>query len=119
LSADCGSVGSGYSVGKSANGDRSADCDVHGAYQFWFLFGQFAEVTDAGIKFGSVAYEIILLYLAGLMALAIGGPGRLSLTRSFDSLSAQSYSAKQRETLLPSSDGHMKNRFRLPVSHSL
>lgn len=48
-------------------------------YQYGFFSVKFAEVTEAGIKFGSVGYEIILLYLAGLMALVIGGPGRLSL----------------------------------------
>jgi putative oxidoreductase len=48
-------------------------------YQYGFFSVKFAEVTEAGIRFGSVGYEIILLYLAGLMALAIGGPGPLSL----------------------------------------
>jgi putative oxidoreductase len=44
-----------------------------------FFSVKFAEVTANGIKFGTVGYEIVLLYLAGLAALAIGGPGRLSL----------------------------------------
>jgi putative oxidoreductase len=50
---------------------------VHAQYGFFSV--KFAEVTPGGIKFGPVGYEIILLYLAGLAALAVGGPGRLSL----------------------------------------
>ena len=50
---------------------------VHAQYGFFSV--KFAEVTPAGIKFGPVGYEIILLYLAGLVMLAVGGPGRLSL----------------------------------------
>jgi putative oxidoreductase len=36
-------------------------------------------VTDGGARFGPVGYEMNLLYLAGLLTLALGGPGRLSL----------------------------------------
>ena len=36
-------------------------------------------VTDAGARFGPVGYELNLLYLAGLLTLALGGPGRPSL----------------------------------------
>lgn len=36
-------------------------------------------VTAAGARFGPVGYELSLLYLAGLLALALGGPGRLSV----------------------------------------
>jgi len=50
---------------------------VHSQYGFFSV--KFAEVAPTGIKFGPVGYEIILLYLAGLAALAVGGPGRLSL----------------------------------------
>ncbi|KAA3452266.1 DoxX family protein [Mesorhizobium sp. SARCC-RB16n] len=50
---------------------------VHSQYGFFSV--KFAEVTSAGIRFGPVGYEIILLYLAGLATLAVGGPGRLSL----------------------------------------
>lgn len=50
---------------------------VHQRYGFFSV--KLAEVTEAGIKFGPVGYEIILLYLAGLAALALGGPGRFSL----------------------------------------
>jgi putative oxidoreductase len=52
---------------------------VHLPYGFFSV--KFAEVTEAGIKFGTVGYEIVLLYLAGLAALALGGPGALSLER--------------------------------------
>ena len=37
--------------------------------------------SSHGIKFGTVGYEVILLYLAGLVALAIGGAGPLSIDR--------------------------------------
>lgn len=50
---------------------------VHLPYGFFSV--KFAEVTETGIKFGSVGYEIVLLYLAGLAALGFGGPGELSL----------------------------------------
>jgi putative oxidoreductase len=46
---------------------------------FGFFSVKFAEVTETGIKFGPVGYEILLLYLAGLAALVLGGPGALSL----------------------------------------
>lgn len=52
---------------------------VHLPYGFFSV--KFAEVTETGIKFGSVGYEILLLYLAGLVALVLGGPGALSLER--------------------------------------
>ena len=52
---------------------------VHLPYGFFSV--KFAEVTETGIKFGSVGYEILLLYLAGLVALVLGGPGELSLER--------------------------------------
>ncbi|MDX8526951.1 DoxX family protein [Mesorhizobium sp. MSK_1335] len=49
---------------------------VHARYGFFSV--KFVEVNANGIKFGSVGYEIVLLYLAGLLMLVIGGPGRLS-----------------------------------------
>ncbi|MDX8439957.1 DoxX family protein [Mesorhizobium australafricanum] len=49
---------------------------VHARYGFFSV--KFVEVNGNGIKFGSVGYEIVLLYLAGLLMLVIGGPGRLS-----------------------------------------
>lgn len=50
---------------------------VHARYGFFSV--KFTEVTADGIKFGTVGYEIVLLYLAGLFTLAVGGPGRFSL----------------------------------------
>jgi putative oxidoreductase len=38
-------------------------------------------VDGAGAHFGQPGYETDLLYLAGLMALVLGGPGRLSVDR--------------------------------------
>jgi len=52
---------------------------VHLPYGFFSVIA--AAVTEAGIKFGTVGYEILLLYLAGLVALLLGGPGALSLER--------------------------------------
>ena len=50
-------------------------------FQYGFFSVKLAEVTATGTKFGTVGYEIILLYLAGLVTLAVGGPGRLSVDR--------------------------------------
>lgn len=49
---------------------------VHLPYGFFSV--KLAEVTASGTKFGPVGYEHILLYLAGLISLAIGGSGPLS-----------------------------------------
>lgn len=59
---------------------------IHLPYGFFSV--KLVEVTATGTKFGPVGYEIILLYLAGLVALAFGGAGPLSvdhwlLTRGF------------------------------------
>jgi putative oxidoreductase len=40
-----------------------------------------AEVTESGTKFGPIGDEILPLYLGGLVALSLSGPGRLSLGR--------------------------------------
>src|SRR4051794_9726703 len=55
---------------------------VHLPYGFFSV--KFAEVTETGIKFGTVGYEILLLYLAGLVALVLGGPGALSVEQWLD-----------------------------------
>jgi putative oxidoreductase len=55
---------------------------VHWRYGFFSV--KLAEVTDGGIRFGTVGYEIILLYLAGLVALAVGGAGAWSFDRWLD-----------------------------------
>jgi len=52
---------------------------VHLPYGFFSV--KLAEVTASDVKFGPVGYEIILLYLAGLLSLAIGGAGPLSIDR--------------------------------------
>jgi putative oxidoreductase len=38
-------------------------------------------VTPSGAQFGPVGYEMNLLYIVGLLTLAIGGPGKLSVDR--------------------------------------
>jgi putative oxidoreductase len=61
---------------------------VHWPYGFFSV--KLAEVTAHGTKFGPVGYEIILLYLAALVALAIGGAGPLSVDRWLCRKSAKS-----------------------------
>src|SRR6185437_7687732 len=50
---------------------------IHLPYGFFSV--KLVEVTANGTKFGPVGYEIILLYVASLVALAFGGAGPLSI----------------------------------------
>jgi putative oxidoreductase len=50
---------------------------VHLPYGFFSV--KLVEVSASGTRFGPVGYEVILLYLAGLAALAVGGTGPLSI----------------------------------------
>jgi len=50
---------------------------IHRPYGFFSV--KLVAVTSTGTMFGPVGYEIILLYLACLGALAFGGAGRLSI----------------------------------------
>lgn len=50
---------------------------IHLPYGFFSV--KLVEVTESGTKFGSVGYEIILLYLASLAALVLRGAGSLSI----------------------------------------
>src|SRR6516162_3904343 len=52
---------------------------VHLPYGFSSI--KLLAVTAAGAKFGPVGYEVILLYIACLAALVIGGAGPLSVDR--------------------------------------
>jgi putative oxidoreductase len=52
---------------------------VHLPYGFSSI--KLLAVTPAGAKFGPVGYEVILLYIACLVALVIGGTGPLSIDR--------------------------------------
>ena len=52
---------------------------VHLRYGFFSV--KLVEVSPTGIKFGTVGYELTLLYLAGLAALVLGGPGAFSVDR--------------------------------------
>jgi putative oxidoreductase len=47
--------------------------------QYGFSSVRLTAVTSAGAQFGPVGYEVNLLYIAGLAALALGGSGRWSL----------------------------------------
>jgi putative oxidoreductase len=70
---------------------------VHLPYGFFSV--KFADVTEAGIKFGPVGYEILLLYLAGLAALVLGGPGGLSLQGWIEQRRAREQDRKTLESL--------------------
>ena len=50
-------------------------------FQYGFSSVRLKAVTPTGAKFGPVGYEMNLLYVAALMALALGGAGRFSVDR--------------------------------------
>jgi putative oxidoreductase len=50
---------------------------IHLPYGFFSV--KLAQVSESGTKFGPVGYEIILLYLAGLITLVLGGAGSFSI----------------------------------------
>jgi putative oxidoreductase len=52
---------------------------VHAQYGFSSV--RLRAVTDAGAEFGPIGYELNLLYIVGLIALALSGPGQLSVDR--------------------------------------
>lgn len=52
---------------------------VHWRYGFFSV--KLVEVNAHGVRFGTVGYEIILLYLACLATLALGGSGAWSVDR--------------------------------------
>ncbi|HEX5064620.1 MAG TPA: DoxX family protein [Myxococcota bacterium] len=53
--------------------------EVHLRYGFSSV--RLQAITETGAQFGPVGYEINLLYIAGLLALAASAPSRLSLDR--------------------------------------
>lgn len=50
---------------------------IHLPYGFFSV--KLVEVTASGTRFGPVGYEVVLLYVASLVALVIGGAGPLSV----------------------------------------
>ena len=50
---------------------------IHLPYGFFSV--KLVEVSASGTRFGPVGYEVVLLYLAGLVALVAGGSGPLSV----------------------------------------
>jgi putative oxidoreductase len=52
---------------------------IHLPYGFFSV--KLAQVSESGTKFGPVGYEIILLYLAGLSTLVLGGAGPFSIDK--------------------------------------
>lgn len=52
---------------------------VHARYGFSSI--RLKAVTAAGAEFGPIGYEMNLLYIAGLVTLALGGAGALSVDR--------------------------------------
>jgi putative oxidoreductase len=55
----------------------SAMFSVH--FQYGFSSIKLKAVTSTGADFGPIGYELNLLYVAGLLTLALGGSGRLSV----------------------------------------
>ena len=68
---------------------------VHRPYGFFSV--KLLAVTSTGTTFGPVGYEIILLYLAGLGALAFGGAGPLSVDRWRASARPNAWTQRLRE----------------------
>jgi putative oxidoreductase len=66
-----------FAVGPMAIVLLTALFTVHLPYGFFSV--KLVEVTPSATKFGTVGYEIILLYLAGLGALWFGGAGAFSV----------------------------------------
>ena len=64
---------------QSALGSHHADCDVQRSLSIRVFVGQ-AQGSDC-LRNGvwTHKYEMNLLYIAGLLTLALGGPGRLSV----------------------------------------
>jgi putative oxidoreductase len=50
-------------------------------WQYGFSSVRLIEITDAGARFGPVGYELALVYLAALAALAVGEPTPWSIDR--------------------------------------
>ena len=48
-------------------------------FQYGFSSIRLKAVTASGAEFGPIGYEMNLLYIAGLLTLALGGSGRLSV----------------------------------------
>ena len=57
-------------------------------FQYGYFSVKLAEATPTGTKFVTFGYEIITLYLAGVLALALGGPGPFALQSLIDRLIA-------------------------------
>jgi putative oxidoreductase len=68
---------------------------VHLPYGFSSI--KLLAVTEAGAKFGPVGYEIILLYVASLAALVIGGSGPFSIDR----LISRRFATRTRPSTVP------------------
>lgn len=48
-------------------------------FRYGFSSVRLEALTPAGAKFGPIGYEMNLLYIAGLLTLALGGAGKLSV----------------------------------------
>jgi putative oxidoreductase len=69
---------------------------VHLPYGFSSI--KLLSVTSTGAKFGPVGYEVILLYIACLAALVIGGSGPFAI----DGLIRKRFEARTRTSRIPS-----------------
>lgn len=54
-------------------------------FQYGFSSIRLKAVTASGAEFGPIGYEMNLLYIAGLLTLALGGAGRWSVDRYLSS----------------------------------
>jgi putative oxidoreductase len=68
---------------------------VHLPYGFSSI--KLLAVTPAGAKFGPVGYEVVLLYIACLAAIVIGGPGPLAI----DGLIRRHFERKHQQKVPP------------------
>jgi putative oxidoreductase len=50
-------------------------------FQYGFSSVRLKAVTAPGAEFGPIGYEVHLLYVAGLVTMALAGSGRLSIDR--------------------------------------
>jgi putative oxidoreductase len=50
-------------------------------FQYGFSSIVLKRVTASGAEFGPIGYELNLLYIVGLLTLALGGSGKLSVDR--------------------------------------
>ena len=74
--------------------------------QYGFSSIRLLAVTATGAKFGPVGYEVILLYIACLAALAIGGSGPFAI----DGLVRKRFEARTSTSRIPAGPGNAQDQ---------